>query len=60
VVNFMPWLLYPWDKSFLYPLDRWLGGPQSQSGHSGKKKKFYHYLCQELKLVIHPVAYSPY
>jgi hypothetical protein len=32
VVSFMPLLLYPQGKSPWYPLDRRLGGPQSQSG----------------------------
>jgi len=29
VVSFMPWPLYPQEKSPWYPLDRRLGGPQS-------------------------------
>jgi len=33
VVSFTPQALYPW-----YPLERRLGGPQSQCGHDGKKK----------------------
>jgi hypothetical protein len=39
VVSFIPWLLYFWGKSPWYSLDRKLGGPWSQSGHSGEKKK---------------------
>jgi hypothetical protein len=35
----------PWGKSPWYPLHRRLGGPQSQSGHSGRKKKSLHYYC---------------
>jgi len=38
VVSFMPQLLYPWGKSPYYPLDRRLGGPQSQSGCDGEEK----------------------
>jgi hypothetical protein len=38
VVSFMPWLLYPPGEEPLYPLDRSLGGPHSQSGHSGEEK----------------------
>jgi hypothetical protein len=38
VASFMPCLLYPCCKSPWYPLDRRLGGPQSQSGCSGKEK----------------------
>jgi hypothetical protein len=33
-----PWLLHPQGKSPWYPLDRRLGGPQSQSGHGAKEK----------------------
>jgi len=39
VISFMPWLLYPQGKSPRYPLDKWLGGPQRWSEHSGEKKK---------------------
>jgi hypothetical protein len=38
VVSFITQLLYPWGKSPWYPLDRRLGGPQSRSGCSCKKK----------------------
>jgi hypothetical protein len=38
VVSFMPQPLYPWGKSHMYPVDRRLGGPQSQSGHGGDEK----------------------
>jgi len=34
----MPQLLYPQEKNPPYPLDRRLGGPQSQSGDGGKEK----------------------
>jgi len=33
-------MFYPWGKNPKCPLHRMLGGPQSQSGHGGKKKKF--------------------
>jgi hypothetical protein len=56
MVSFLPWSLYPWGKSPQYPLDRGLGGPQSQCGHSGKEKNSHHYLCQELNPVIQPIA----
>jgi hypothetical protein len=38
VVSFMSQLLYPQGKSPWNPLDRRLGGPQSQSGHSSEEK----------------------
>jgi hypothetical protein len=38
VVSFTPLPLYPGGESPRYPLDRWLGGPQSQSGRRGEKK----------------------
>jgi hypothetical protein len=38
VVSFMPPLLYPSGKSHWYPLDRRMGGPQSQSGCCGGNK----------------------
>jgi hypothetical protein len=38
LVIFTPWVLYPRGKSPRYPLDRRLGGPQSQSGCSGREK----------------------
>jgi len=34
----MPWLLYPWGMSPLYPLYGRLVGPQSWSGHGGEEK----------------------
>jgi hypothetical protein len=34
----MLWLLYPKGNSPWYPLDRRLGGPQSQSGRGGEEK----------------------
>jgi hypothetical protein len=36
------------EKSPRYPLDRRLGGTQSQSEGSGKDKKFDHLACREL------------
>jgi hypothetical protein len=39
VVSFTPWLLYPRERD---PSTHWikrLGGPQSQSGHSGEEEK---------------------
>jgi hypothetical protein len=38
VVSFTPQLFYPQGKSPWYPLDRRLGGPQSQSGCNGEEK----------------------
>jgi hypothetical protein len=38
VVNFTPCPLYPRGKSPRYPLDRRLGGSQSQSGRFGEEK----------------------
>jgi hypothetical protein len=38
VVSFTPRPLYPQGKTFLYPLDRRLGGPQSRSGRGGEEK----------------------
>jgi hypothetical protein len=38
VISFTPRPLYPQRKSPLYPLDRRLGGPQSQSGRRGEDK----------------------
>jgi hypothetical protein len=51
----MPWLLYPQGKSPWYPLDRGLGGPQSQSGHCGEEK-IPQYLPGIEPLIIQPVA----
>jgi hypothetical protein len=51
----MPWLLYPQGKSPWYPLDRRLGGPQSQSGHSGEEKNSQPLLGLE-PLIIQPIA----
>jgi len=39
VVSFTPEPVYPWVKRPWYPVDRRLGGTQSQSGHSGEEKK---------------------
>jgi hypothetical protein len=36
--RFMPWPLYTWEKSPLYPSDRKLGGPQNQSGPCEEEK----------------------
>jgi hypothetical protein len=38
VVSFTPLPLYPWGKSSRYPLEKRLGGPQSQSGRHGEEK----------------------
>jgi hypothetical protein len=38
VVSFTPRPLYPRGKSPWYPLDRWLGGPQSRSELGGEEK----------------------
>jgi hypothetical protein len=38
VVSFTPQQLYLQGKSPSYPLDRSLGGPHNQSGHSGEEK----------------------
>jgi hypothetical protein len=48
MVSFMPQPLYPQGKSPQYPLDRRLGGPQSQSGHSGKEKKNPSFITMEI------------
>jgi hypothetical protein len=42
VVNFTPRPLYPRCTSPLYPLNRRLGGLQSQSGCGGEEKNFLH------------------
>jgi len=33
-----PWPLHPHEKNLQYPLNKRLGGPQSQSGYFGEKK----------------------
>jgi hypothetical protein len=38
VISSMPRPLYIWGRSFLYPLDRGLGGPQSRSGRGGEEE----------------------
>jgi len=38
-VSFTPWPLNPPGKSTQNPMDRMLGGTQTQSGHGGKEKK---------------------
>jgi hypothetical protein len=38
MASFTPRPLYPQGNSPWYPLDRRLGGPQSQSGHGGEEK----------------------
>jgi hypothetical protein len=40
VVSFTPPLLYPQRKNRRYPLDKRLGGPQSQFGRGGGRKKW--------------------
>jgi len=53
VVSFMPQPLYPWGKDPPppYPLDRRLGGPQSQSGHGGRESQNSHYTPWNLIVV---------
>jgi len=55
VVSFTPQPLYSQGKSPWYPLERRLGGPQSQSGHSGAEKN-YQLLLGLKSLIIQPVA----
>jgi hypothetical protein len=38
VVSFTPWSLYPQGRNLRYPLDRRLGEPQSQCGHTVEGK----------------------
>jgi hypothetical protein len=38
VVSFTPQPLYPQGMSLWYPLDRRIGGPQSQPGRGGEEK----------------------
>jgi len=57
LVSFMLWLLYSWGESPQYPLDRSLGGPQSQSVHGGKDKENpFPTPASNVILVIQPVA----
>jgi hypothetical protein len=49
VVSFSPRPLYPQGKSPWYPLDRRLGGPQSQSGYGGEEKMIFTYHRNQLK-----------
>jgi hypothetical protein len=44
VVSFTSWLLYPQIKRPLYPLERRLGGPESQSADGGEEKNSQHQL----------------
>jgi len=39
VVSVTLWPLYPWKEPH-YPLNRWLGEPQSRSGPFGEEKNF--------------------
>jgi len=39
MVSFTPQPLYAWGKNPQYPLDRRLGGPQSQSEYDGESWK---------------------
>jgi len=39
----MPWPLYSQAKNLWHPLDRRLGGPQSQSGYDGKEENLCPY-----------------
>jgi hypothetical protein len=41
IVSFTPLLLNSWDESLWYPLNWWLGSPQSQSGHCGEEEKVF-------------------
>jgi hypothetical protein len=34
----VPFVIYPREKNYRYPLYRRLGGPQSRSGHRGQRK----------------------
>jgi len=56
VAIFTPWSLYSWNKSPWDPLDRSLGGPQSQSGHGGEEKESHRCPSKELNPVIQPIA----
>jgi hypothetical protein len=55
VVSFTLWPLYPQEKSSCYPLDRRLGGPQSQSEHDGEEKNT-HPLLGFKPHIIQPIA----
>jgi hypothetical protein len=55
VVSFTPRPLYPQGKSPWYPLDRELGGPQSQFGHGGEEKNSQPHPALEPP-IIQPVA----
>jgi hypothetical protein len=58
VVSFMPLLLYLKGMSLHYPLDRRLGGPQSQSGCCGEEKNLLPFPGIISQFLSHP-AYSP-
>jgi hypothetical protein len=49
VISFTLRPLYPQGKSPQYPFDRWLGGPQTQSGHGGDVKKITSLPLLEIK-----------
>jgi hypothetical protein len=55
VVSFRHQLLYPQGKSPWYPLDRRMGGPQSQSGHTGEEK-YSQILLAFKPPIIQPIA----
>jgi hypothetical protein len=56
VVNFTPLPLYPRGKSPRYPLDRRLGGPQSQSGRLGEENSRPFRDSNSEPSVVQPVA----
>jgi hypothetical protein len=56
MVNFMPLLLYSSGENLQYPLNRRLGGPQSQSGGCREKEKFLA-PTRNQTLAIHPLAH---
>jgi len=43
----MPYALHPWGNSPWYPVDRRLGGSQSQSGCDSEEKNSLSHPCQE-------------
>jgi hypothetical protein len=61
VFSFTPWLLYSQGKNPRYPLDRRLGGLQSQSGCNGKEKNSQPLLALEPLItqpIVIPLSYS--
>jgi len=51
--------LYPRGKSFRYPSDRRLSGPQSRSGRDGEERKF-HAPAGDRNPVVQPIGQSLY